>query len=340
MKASRVIFAAVLVAATIGVLVAGPGGGGVVHFGGDSGMPRQTTWNMVDTAAELLGAATEKDGMRIDGVYTSPAINVLAATLRVEMLYDISSSTAIGSQHGGAIFAETNSARNNQYFSFGLEDSIKAFVGALANATSAAISHISHVKIWNDQNISQKFPAIAWNPRMDFFNGSNEGVAFSTHTFGYFMRPEFFRLNQQNSWTVWGWYSPTDRSIQNVNAGNVFKVSVSTQVDNGGILDLSQACGGKLIITSTASITLSATQFANTIGTVAPSSSTLTIPYLTDCEVDIVNGNLNGRTVTTIDTSDYTPISGAETIAASGGQIHVWAFGLAAQWVEGQAKTK
>lgn len=307
------------------------GGPGVLHGG---------TFTLLDTAAELLGAATEKDGMRIDGVYTSPAINVLASTLRVEMAYDISSSTAIGTQHGGAIFAETNAARNNKYFSFGLEDSIKAFVGAAANTTAAVISHISHVKIWNDQNITQIFPAIAWNPRMDFFNGSNESVAFSTHTFGYFIRPEFYRLNQQNTWNVWGWYSPTDRSIQNVNAGNVFKVAVSTQINGDSTLDLSQACGGKIILTSTASITLSASQFANTIGVVAPSSSTLTTPYLDGCEVDIVNGNLNGRTITTVDTSDYTPISGAETIAASGGQIHVWAFGSAAQWVEGQAKTK
>jgi hypothetical protein len=303
--------------------------------------PVSNIFNMYETAAEQAGAATEKDGIRIDGIFTGVGTNVLASALRVELAYDISGSTAIGTQHGGAIFAETNSARNNQYFSFGLEDSIKAFVGALAQATAAVISHISHVKIWNDQNITQVFPAIAWNPRMDFFNGSNENVAFSTHTFGYFIRPEFYRLNQQDVKTVFGWYSPTDRSIQNVNAGNVFKVSISTQVPGGGTLDLSQACGGKIIITSTASITFSATQFANTIGTVAPSSSTLSVPYLNDCEVDIVNGNLNGRTLTVADTSDYTPISaGSEVIAASGGQIHVWAFGSAAQWVEGQAHTK
>lgn len=293
-----------------------------------------------ETAAEALGAATEHDGNRIDANFTGVGTNVLWSALRVETQYDISGSTAIGTQHGGAIFAETNSARNNIYFSFGLEDSIKAFVGSLASATSAVISHISHVKIWNDQNITQLFPAEGWHPRMDFFNGSNEGVAFSTHTYGHFINPEFFRLNQAQSWTVFGWYSPTDKSIQNVNAGSVFKVSISTQVDNGATLDLSQACGGRIIITSTASITLSATKFANTIGTVAPSSSTLAVPYLDNCNVLVTNGNLNGRTVTVKDTSDYVPIAaGDEVLRGSGGEAEVWAFGGAASWVESKGST-
>lgn len=294
-----------------------------------------------ETAAEIAGGATEHDGSRYDANFTGVGINVLWSGFRFETQYDISAATAIASEHGGTAFFETNSARNNKYFSFGIEDSIKAFVGSSAGATASPVCHISHVKIWNDQNITQNFPAMAWNPRMDFFNGSNESVAFSTHSFGWFIRPEAFRLNQQNTSNIFGWYSPTDKSIQNVNAGNVFKVSVSTVVDNGSTLDLSQACGGRLIMTSTASITLSASKFANTIGVVPPSSSTLSTPYLSDCQVKLVNGNLGtGFTITIKDTSDYTPMSaGDEVFRQNGGEIEVWALGSAGQWVESKAAT-
>lgn len=306
-------------------------------------IPPISTGVITESAAGIAGDNVEIDGIRIQRDFTGIGDDVLFAAVRIETNYDISSPANPGTdtRHGGALFVETNAARNNQYFSFGLEDSIKAFVGASAHANAAAVSHISHVKIWNDQNITQNFPAIAWNPRMDFFNGSNENAAFSTHTFGYFIRPEFFRLNQAASGRVFGWYSPTDRSIQNVNAGNVFKVSVTDAVDGGDTLDLSQACGGRFIMTSTASITLNGTTFANTPNNTIPSSSSTGGTYNADCEVKLVNANLvGGRTITMVDTADLLPIGATLVIGALGGETEVWSYPTASVWIQSRAPSK
>lgn len=295
----------------------------------------------IETAAEAAGASDEHNGFRYDANYTAVGINTLFSGWRWESQYDISGSTAIGTQHGVVGFFEMNAARNNQYFSAAAEDSFKAFVSSTAPATAVPICNIAHGKVFNDLNVVQPFPAELYHPRLDFFNGNNENVAYSTHTFGYFIHPEFYRLNQANTFTVWGWYNPTEKSLQNVNAGNVFKVSISTQVDNGATLDLSQACGGRLLVTSTTSISFSTSKFANTIGTTPPSSSTLAVPYLADCNVEIVNNNIgNGRTLTVKDTADYVPITaGDEVIGANADEIQVWADGAAALWKESKAAT-
>lgn len=302
-------------------------------------IPRRTSITAVETAAEAAGTAGEKDGIRIDANYTGVGVNVLWSALRVETQYDISGATAAVTEHGGAGFFETNGARNNQYFYFGMEDSVKSFVGALSPANAAAISHISHVKMFNDLNITQNYAAIAWNPRMDFFTTAYETTSYSTHTYGYFIRPEAYYTG--NPKTLFGWYNPTDKNIQNVNAGNVFKISVSSAVDYGATLDLSQACGGRIILTSTGAITLSATQFANTPSSVVPSSSSFAGWFNQDCEVKVVNGNLiGGRTITLVDTSDLIPIGATLDVGALGGETEVWSFPTAGAWIQSKAPTK
>ncbi len=294
-----------------------------------------------ETAAAIADSFIELDAFRLDGFFTGVGANALVSTLRVQLVYDISGITnPTKTSHGGAIFAETTLARNNQYFGFGLEDSVKAFVGALASATAAAVSHISHIKIFNDQNIAQVFPAIGWNLRADFFNGDDENDPFSSHVFGYGIRPELFRLGQAYVSTFFGWYSPTDRSIQMVQSGNFIKVAVSTAVLAGATLDFRGACGGRYIMTSTASIVLNGTTFANPVSSVVPSSSTYSGEYNADCEVTLVNGNLNAFTIAIPDTADFIPRSaGTKTLAGAGGNITVWGYPAAPGWVaEGEPR--
>lgn len=293
-----------------------------------TGVP-QRSHVTVETSAEAAGALTEHDGWRGDDVFTGVGINVLYSGWRYESQYDISAATNSSNKtmHGLTIFTEMNSARNNIYFSAALEASNKCFAGASSPSNAACISSIDHTKVFNDLGIDFLFPAIGNNTRIDIFSTAFESVSYSTHGTVYVMRPE---VNGGQPGNIFGWYSPTDRNIQNINAGNVFKVSVSAAVSALATLDMRNACGGALIITSTGAITLNGTTAFTT-----PSVNATDGTYNADCEVQIINANLvGGRTITIVDTADYIPVAAANSVLGPlGGAVKVFSYPTAGVWL-------
>ncbi len=330
----------------LGLILAAPayaGRGWINGTGGSPGISAAGSYSRTipETDAGLAGDSVELDGLRLEYNMTLTGDDTLGSGLRVELNCDMSSPANPGTdtRHCGAGFFETNFATNQQYFGFGIESSIKNRVGASAHANGAAIVDINHGKIFNDLNITQNYPLIGTNIRLDFFATGSESVSFSTHAFGYMIRPEAYASGDTGR--IFGWYSPTDRDIQNVNAGNVFKVATSSAVSGGGTFNFSQSCGGAHIITSTGIITMNATTFANTPNSTIASSSITGGSYNADCDVLLINGNLTpGRTITLVDTADFLPIGATLTLGALGGATRLLSYPTAGVWIQTQAPTK
>lgn len=262
----------------------------VLTLGGDLAFSSDHT--TLDTAAAAAGGLVEIDGSRFDDAYvgSSGANDVLYSGWRFESTYDISGVAVADTLHGLTIFAEMNSARNNQYFSAGAEFSNKCFAGALSPSNAACVGSIDHTKVFNDQNIPFAFPAIGNNARVDVFDTGFESVDFSTNGTVYVYRPEIYGGKTGMRFNMWS----TDTDAQILNGGNILKLPIAQTVTDGATIDVSKSCGGGIILTSAGSVTTA------TNGTfTAPSSSETNGTFNQGCIVYVTNANLTaGRTIT------------------------------------------
>ncbi len=289
---------------------------------------------VAETAAGAAGDAVEIDGIRLDFTFTGVGNNVLYSGLRVETTYDISGATAPNTLHGGAAFFETNMARNQQYFGFGMESSIKCFAGSLSPSNAACVGSIDHTKVFNDQNIAITFPAIGNNARIDIFDTAFESVDFSTNGLVYVYRPEIFGGQTGLRFNMWS----TDTDAQIMNGGNILKLPVAAVLSHGGTIDVSKACGGSLVLTSTGPITTSVS------GTfTAPSSSETNGTFNSGCKVTVSNGNLVAANTITLDfnATNFFSSDGQDVILpALGGSLDIVSYPTASVWFQTTDTTK
>lgn len=287
-----------------------------------------------ETAAAAAGDAVELDGMRFNDSYTasSGANDVLYSGWRFETTYDISAVSAADTLHGGTIFAENTSARNNQYFSFGIEASNKCFAGALSPANAACVSSIDHTKVFNDQNIEIPFIAVGNNARVDVFDTASESVDFSTNGVVYVYRPEIFGGKAGMRFNMYA----TDTDAQIVNGGNIIKLPGSTQVvASGGTIDVSKSCGGVLFLSSVGAVT------TDTTNTFTPSSGVTTDgTYNNGCEVTLINVD-TADAITLDANARFVTFDGANVaLGANGGSIRIASYSAGVAWVQTTLKTK
>lgn len=289
-----------------------------------------------DTAAAAAGSLVEIDGSRFDDAYvgSAGANDVLYSGWRFESTYDISGVSAPDTLHGLTIFAEMNSARNNQYFSAGLEASNKCFAGSLSPSNAACVGSIDHVKVFNDQNIAFAFPAIGNNARVDIFNTGFESVDFSTNGLVYVYRPEIYGGKAGLRFNMWA----TDTDAQILNGGNILKLPVRAVLSHGGTIDVSKSCGGSLVLTSTGPITTSLSATFT-----APSNSETNGTFNDGCKVTVSNGNLVAANTITLDfnATNFFSSDGQDVILpALGGSLDIVSYPTASVWFQTTETTK
>ncbi len=276
--------------------------------------------------------AIETYGRRQAYVYNGSNPNELNAGLWIDYFYNQSGS--VGTAHGIGLFVRNHGALSNTVFQAAIEGNTLctstqpfAYCGAL----------IAHTKGDTQANGSPF-------PNASLFFGVDSRIDITSDGFGttpslsgtvMHFRPDPGSIGGADG-MKFGYYS-TDTTLQMVQAGNFFKLDVSSAVNGGATLDLSKACGGTLVITSTAAITLNATTLFT-----APSSNESNGTFNAGCEVGIENFNLvGGRTITFNDTADFVPIVAAPVVLGPlGGYMKIKSTPSAGVWNLIQAATK
>jgi hypothetical protein len=276
--------------------------------------------------------AIETYGRRQAYVYNGSNPNELNAGLWIDYFYNQSGS--VGTAHGIGLFVRNHGALSNTVFQAAIEGNTLctstqpfAYCGAL----------IAHTK-GDTQANGSPFPIgslfFGVDSRIDITSDGFGSVASNSGTVMHF-RPDPGSLGGADG-MKFGWYS-TDMTLQMVQGGNFFKLNTSSAAVGGGTLNLAGSCGGTIVLTSTAAVTMNVTTLFN-----APSSSLTNGTFNEGCEVGIMNMNLvGGRTITFNDTTDFFPIVAAPVaVGPLGGYMKIKSVPSAGVWNQIQAITK
>jgi len=248
--------------------------------------------------------------------------------------YDYTSTPVSETAHGVGFFARGHGNDNNQGFMAAIEGNALC---SSTYTTAACVGLIGHPK-WDNHGNPARVPGapiIGVESRIDV---TNDGYGSSPYAFGQLInfRPDPYGYGGAPG-RRYVMLNEADADLQIFNAGNIFRLSVSTVVSNGDTINVNRALGGAIILTSTGIVTTGTYAFST------PSVNEAAGINNSGGIVAVVNGNLTpGRTITIkASGSNFFSDTGSDVVlGAQGGAFIILSVPSMGIWNQLTPKTK